>query len=138
MNIQLKWQIENKNRVLKFRPLHFESANLYVFVDGAFANNKDFSSQIGFIIFLGNESVKENEFTITGNIIHCSSINCKRITRSVLASELYAMVHGIDTAIALSTNLEMISRQIGIPKIPVIICTDLFSLYECLIKLDTT
>lgn len=59
LNKQLKWQMENKNRGLIFKPLNLKSANLYVFVDGAFANNKGFSSQIGFIIVLGNESAKK-------------------------------------------------------------------------------
>jgi hypothetical protein len=29
---------------------------LFVFVDGSFANNKDFSSQIGYVIILANET----------------------------------------------------------------------------------
>src|SRR6266516_5474470 len=72
---------------------------------------------------------------IKGNILHCSSIKCKRVTRSVLASELYAMVHGFDMGIALKTTIE---RSLKAPSIPIIICTDSRSLYDCLVKLGTT
>lgn len=138
LNKQLKWQIGNKDRGIRFRPLQLESASLFVFVDGSFANNRDFSSQIGYVIVLANESSRETEFIMKGNIIHWSSIKCRRITRSVLASELYAMVHGIDVAIALSTTLNMITKLIGINKIPIVFCTGSFSLYECMVKLGST
>ena len=54
-------------------------------MDALFANNYDLSSQIGFGITLVNSENK-------ANIIHWLSIMCKRITRSILASELYVMV----------------------------------------------
>jgi hypothetical protein len=65
------------------------SLSLLVFTDAFFANNKDLSSQIGFMIVLTdrNQSV---------NILYWSSIKYKRVTRSVLASELYALAHGFD------------------------------------------
>lgn len=125
-------------RGIQFVPLDLKSAKLFVFVDGSFADNKDFSSQIGFIIILGNEEMKEKEFILSGNIIHWSSVKCKRITRSVLASELYAMVHGIDIAIAICTTLNIITQRLNLNDIPTIICTDSFSLYECMVKLGTT
>ncbi|KAI1002366.1 hypothetical protein K3495_g5832 [Podosphaera aphanis] len=48
------------------------------------------------------------------------------------------MVHGVDLAIALRTTLDIITNQLEIQEIPSIICTDSFSLYECLVKLGTT
>ena len=109
-----------------------------VFVDGSFANNADLSSQIGFIIMLVNETRNDGAFTITGNTVHWSSTKCKRITRSVLASEIYAMVNGFDIGLAIATTLRMITDRLEIPKIPVILCTDSYSLYECLVKLGST
>ena len=139
LNKRLGWQIDNRDRGIHFVPITLESAKLFVFVDGSFANNKDFSSQIGYVIVMANEeAIGTDECKITGNIIHWSSIKCKRVTRSVLASELYAMVHGVDIAIAINTTLKMITKQIGIKEIPTIICTDSFSLYECMVKLGTT
>jgi hypothetical protein len=68
------------------------------------------------------------------NILHWSSIKYKRVTRSVLASKLYGMVHGFNMgALVIST----IDKALGI-KLPLIIYTDSKSLYECLVKLGTT
>ncbi|KAI1674159.1 hypothetical protein L13192_00906 [Pyrenophora tritici-repentis] len=109
-----------------------------VFVDGSFANNKDLSSQLGFVLMLVNESIDANTFTIQGNIIHYSSTKCKRVTRSVLASEIYGMVNGFDIGIAIATTLRIVTERLRIPKVPLVICTDSYSLYECLVKLGTT
>jgi hypothetical protein len=42
------------------------------------------------------------------NLIHWSSIKCRRVTRSVIASELYAMGHGFDYACVLKHTLDNI------------------------------
>ena len=109
-------------------------------MDGSFANNKDLSSQIGYIVIIGNEkdNPMENAFTLTGNIITYSSTKSKRVTRSALASELYSMVQGVDIAYAIGTTLNIITTKLGLPRIPTVVCTDSFSLYECLVKLGTT
>jgi hypothetical protein len=139
LNKRLQWQIDNIGRGLQYIPLELESARLYVFVDGSFANNKDLSSQIGFVIILGNEaSQTENEFRLNGNLVHWSSTKSKRVTRSTLASEIYGMVAGTDIAFAISTTLKMVTDKLGVGRIPTIVCTDSYSLYECLVKLGTT
>ncbi|KAK1907867.1 hypothetical protein P3342_006197 [Pyrenophora teres f. teres] len=109
-----------------------------VFVDGSFASNKDLSSQLGFVLVLVNESMDADTFTIQGNVIHYSSTKCKRVTRSVLASEIYGIVNGFDIGIAIATTLRMVTDRLGIPEIPLVVCTDSYSLYECLVKLRTT
>ncbi len=121
-------------------PWILPTAKLFAFVDGSFANNRDLSSQLGFIIILANEAEIDDrdEFTITGNIVHFSSTKSKRVTRSVLASEVYGMVAGVDMAYALSSTLNLITARLDLPPIPTVICTDSYSLYECLVKLGTT
>ena len=138
LNKRLKWQMENLDRGLRYVTVNLVEAKLMVFVDGSFANNKDLSSQLGFILMLVNESADTNTFTIRGNVIHYSSTKCKRVTRSVLASEIYGMVNGFDIGIAIATTLRMVTERLGLPPIPLVICTDSYSLYECLVKLGTT
>jgi hypothetical protein len=140
LNKRLEWQQKSLDRGLKSIVLtDLGSAKLYVFVDGSFANNSDLSSQLGFIILLANENIDEDhKFTVRGNIIHYASVKSKRVTRSVLASEIYGMVAGVDMAYAISTTLRMITNQLNLPTIPTIVCTDSYSLYECLVKLGTT
>lgn len=139
LNKRLKWQMEHSDRGLRYIPLDLAKANLTVFVDGSFANNRDLSSQIGFVIALVNEFQNDKtKYTLRGNVLHWSSTKCKRVTRSVLASEIYGMVNGFDLGTVISSTLKMITTQLGLPPIPLSICTDSYSLYECLVKLGTT
>jgi hypothetical protein len=48
------------------------------------------------------------------------------------------MVAGADLAYAISSTLKKITRQLDLPDIPLVVCTDSYSLYECLVKLGTT
>jgi hypothetical protein len=53
----------------------------------------------------------------------------------VLISEIYGIVGGIDMSFAISSTLTMIMKQLEFPIILIIVCTDSYSLYECLVKL---
>jgi hypothetical protein len=137
LNSRLRWQLENSARGLRFIKLKRESLRLLVFVDASFANNRDLSSQIGYVIVLANEQKKDSESVlITGNILHWSSTKCKRITRSVLASELYAMVAGFDSGSVIHSTINSILQNER--EIPLTVCTDSYSLYDCVTKLGTT
>jgi hypothetical protein len=139
LNKRLEWQAASIQRGLTYVPIDLTKARLFVFVDGSFANNRDFTSQLGYVIILATEdSEQDSTFTVTGNLIHWSSIKSKRVTRSVLASEIYGMVNGADMAIAIGTTLEMITSRLALTSIPIVACTDSYSLYECLVKLGTT
>jgi hypothetical protein len=127
LNKRLQWQIDNPTRGLRFIRLDPKSLRLMVFTDASFANNKDLSSQIGYVVVLADA-------TNQANILHWSSIKCKRVTRSVLASELYAMAHGFDIGAAIKSTIEAISNT----RLPLVLCTDSKSLYDCLVKLGTT
>jgi hypothetical protein len=127
LNKRLQWQIDNPLRGLRFIQLDLQSLKLIVFTDVSFANNQDLSSQIGFVITLSD---KDNK----ANILHWSLIKCKRVIRSVLASELYAMAHGFDAGAAIKSTIEAILYI----RLPLILCTDSKSLYDCLVKLGTT
>jgi hypothetical protein len=128
---------------------------LFVFIDGSFANNKDFSSQIGYVMILANEKEtpttngnktptangnpnRMDRFTIKGNLIHYSLTKCKRVTRSVLALEIYSMVGGVNMAVAVNTMIKIIMDQLGFSHPAIIVCMDSYLLYECLVKLGMT
>jgi hypothetical protein len=48
------------------------------------------------------------------------------------------MVSGVNIAIAIRTTLKIIIDRLELPVIPIIIYTNLYSLYEYLVKLSTT
>jgi hypothetical protein len=56
------------------------------------------------------------------------------MTRSVLAAELYAMIHDFDVDSVLKATL---TKMLDV-SILLILITDFKSLYDCLIRLDTT
>jgi hypothetical protein len=115
-------------------------AHLFVFIDSLFANNRDLTSQLGFVVILANEKInnKESTFRIKGNLIYFSSTKNKRVTRSILASEVYNIVAGINIAYAISTTLKLITDYFKLPPISTIVYTDSYSLYEYLVKLGIT
>jgi hypothetical protein len=129
LNDCLTWQQKNAARGLKYVKLDLSTLRLVTFVDASFANNKDLTSQIGFVIVLAD--AKNN-----ANVVHWSSIKCRRVTRSVLASELYAMSHGFDAAAAIKSSITQLLHLAD--PLPLVMCTDSKSLYDCLVKLGTT
>ena len=70
-----------------------------MFIDSSFTNNKDLLSQIGFIIALADLINK-------ANIIYWSLIKYKRVTRSVLVLELYAIAHGFNIRAVLKSIIK--------------------------------
>ena len=55
--------------------------------------------------------------------------------QSILASELYGLATGFDVGAAIKATLEKIMK---VESLPLTLCTDSRSLYECLMKLGTT
>jgi len=47
------------------------------------------------------------------------------------------MVGGVNIAIIIRTTLKIITDWLELPAIPIIIYTNLYSLYKCLVKLST-
>jgi len=96
-------------------------------MDALFANNKDLSSQIGYVIVLADATKK-------ANIVHWSLVKCKRVTWSVLASKLYGMAYGFNIGVIIKSIVDKI-LQINLL---LVLCTDSKSLYNCLVWLGTT
>jgi len=47
------------------------------------------------------------------------------------------MVSGVNIVIIIGTTLKIIIDQLKLPAIPIIVCTNSYSLYKCLVKLGT-
>ena len=60
-------------------PINLPNAKLFVFINGLFINNKDFSSQLGYKIIIANKFTKKNNFIIYSNFIHWSLTKSKYI-----------------------------------------------------------
>jgi hypothetical protein len=125
----LQWQIINQTRNLKYVRLNQTFLRLVIFIDSSFVNNSDLFSQIDYVICLA-DSIN------TANILHWSSIKCKRMTRNVLTIELFAMIHDFDVdSILKSIFIKLLDKKI---LISLILTTDSKSLYDCLIRLSIT
>ncbi|PVH70737.1 hypothetical protein DL98DRAFT_436437, partial [Cadophora sp. DSE1049] len=74
-------------------------------------------------------------FTLFSNIIYTSFIKYKKVTRAVLASELYIIIARVNILIFLVTTTNIITNKLGFPRLSIVVCTDSLSLYECIIKL---
>ena len=51
--------------------------------------------------------------------------------------EIYRIVGGVNIVIAIRTTLKIIIDRLELPVIPIIVYTDLYSLYKYLVKLST-
>ncbi len=125
LNKRLQWQIDNHSRDLRYVKLDSTTLQLMIFTNSIFANNRDLFSQIDYVICLVDSKHV--------NIVHWSSIKCKRVTRSVFAAELYALAHDFDLDVALKATLSAILDRF----VSFVLCIDFKSLYDCLVKLDT-
>jgi hypothetical protein len=97
-----------------------------IFTNSTFANIRELFSQIDYVICLTNSKHV--------NIVDWSLIKCKCVIRSVLAAKLYAFAHDFDFEVVFKATLFIILDRL----VFLIFCTDLKSLYDYLIKFDTT
>jgi hypothetical protein len=56
----------------------------------------------------------------------------------MLVFEIYDIVAGVDIIYAIGSILKLIITQLEFPDIIIIVYTNLYSFYECLVKLETT
>jgi hypothetical protein len=125
LNHWLQWQLNNSTKKLRFVSLNQNQLKLMIFIDAVFANTLDLHNQIDYVICLTND--------VHINLIHWSSIKCKRVIKSVLAAKLYAMINDFDVEAIIKSIIE---RMLHI-SLSLILFTDFKSLFDCLIKLET-
>eukprot|EP00171_Calliarthron_tuberculosum_P005172 IDg5172t1 len=119
--------ISTRDFCLYYIRLDSDTLTMGVFIDASFANNADFSSQLGFITLLMDRHARVN-------IVHYSSVKSMRATRSALAAELYAMVFGLDQNFVIHKATEDFLRR----SVPLHMNTDSLSLFESLTTLNNT
>jgi hypothetical protein len=76
-----------------------KSLTLQLFSDASFANNKDFTCKLGFIIFLADDN--EN-----CRVLDFRSFKSQRVTRSVIGGELIAFSEAFDRGLGAKHDLE--------------------------------
>jgi hypothetical protein len=69
-NKRLKWQMEHLDRGLNYVHVDLNAAKIFIFADGLFANNKNLSSQLGFLMIFAHENHLESFFALINNIMH--------------------------------------------------------------------
>ena len=115
-------QLRNERVELLYGNVDLDTAEVFVFADAAFATNLDLSSQLGFIALLVDQDRN-------CSIITWSSTKCRRVTRSVLAAELYALASGYDMGYAIAHTFSIILGR----KVDLRVFTDSRTLFDSII-----
>lgn len=117
-------RMHDKNVELKYGNVSLENSKVHVYADASFATNKDLTSQLGYVILLVDDDHN-------CSVLTWSSVKCRRVTRSVLAAELYAVAHAFDAAFALAHTVGILLGR----KVFVNVYTDSRTLFDSIINL---
>lgn len=116
-----------KPRELIFPALDLKTSEIRVYADASWANNRDLSSQLGFIVFLVDGSGK-------CALINWQSKKSRRVTRSTMAAEIFAMCSGFDSGFAFKDLVEEILGQ----DVPLVLFTDSKTAWDTVTSLNST
>lgn len=126
-NNVLKQLHENPEVYLQFPKLKLESLKLSVYSDASYASNDDKSSQLGYFIFLSDDSKNCQP-------LYWNSYKSKRVTRSVLGSEVMAFADAFDMAYTIKYDLQHIIQN----RVRLHMLTDSLSLFDVLTRNHVT
>ncbi|KAA8494373.1 Retrovirus-related Pol polyprotein from transposon TNT 1-94 [Porphyridium purpureum] len=110
---------------LRYEPLNINALQLRVFADASYASNLDHTSQIGFAIFLGDNTERVH-------YLHAQSNKCRQVAHSVLSAELLALCHAFDFAEAIQTEL----LRHGL-SVPIVLATDSKQVFDSVTRSTT-
>ncbi len=91
-----------------------------------FATNPDKSSHLGVLAMIRDSISK------VVNVVQFESSKSKRVAKSALASELFAMIEGFDVGFSIR---EYLQRMVGSKSVPLTLLTDSKSLYGLVVTL---
>ena len=113
--------VRSEEVTLKFPELGLiNDCRFVVFTDASLANNKDGSTQAGYLVFLTN--IKTGDCSL----ISWRSQKLKRIVRSTLSAETLACVDGVDAAFLMQNLMKELTTSL----LPIFVITDNVSLVE--------
>ena len=93
---------------LFFQKLDLDTVELRVYTDASFANNPDLSSQLGWCVFAVDATGR-------CNLLAWSSRKCRRVVKSTFAAELFALIQGYDSGMAMKHSLSaIVGREVQI------------------------
>lgn len=84
---------------LDYVKVDMDTARIVLLTDASFANARDLKSQLGYLILVVDDDGN-------CNVLHYGSNRCRRVARSVMAAELFALVLGYDYAYVVRTLME--------------------------------
>lgn len=115
--------IRTEDLPIKVPKLNIETLRLIGFSDASFGSNRDLSSQLGYVVFLGDDS---------SNVVPIifKSYKARRVTKSPMSAEVIAFADMFDAAVALKTELQWILGR----TIPVQLFTDSLCLFKIISK----
>jgi hypothetical protein len=94
--------VRDKQEGLRFQPLDLNSIRVVCYSDAGFVSlADDLKSHLGYVIAIVDGHDR-------ANVVAFATRKCRRVTRSVLASEQHALVDGYDAAAAIATQLSEI------------------------------
>ena len=130
--------MDNLERGFQYVLINLQLTKVYIFVNGSFANNKNLSSQIRFVLIIDIKLKGITKFILIKNIIHINLTKCKKVTCIILTLKLYIMIAKVDILITLSSIINIITNKLGIKQLLIIVYINSFSLYKCIIKFNIT
>ena len=123
----IKWSHETCATPLTYVALDDASMRLLLFTDASFASAPEFRSQMGYVLVLAD---KNN----CANILTWGSSVCKRVTRSVMAAELFALIYGFDHSFTVRDALHQTTGQL----IPIYAFGDSRTVFNVIAKQSST
>jgi hypothetical protein len=121
MNNVLAHLKDTVDLALSFPALDVESLHIVAYADASFANRRDKSSQLGYVLCLRYK---------TGKMCILGYQSCKSlvVARSAMAAETHAFTAAFDAAFTVQDQLERVLKR----KVPITMYTDSKGLYDVL------